>query len=62
MFGKSKNKDGPLSPPIKGSWEFQFNNELKAAVHRRDKINQELSEKIPKRISAQQGTSGGLSP
>ena len=62
MFGKGKNKDGPLSPPIKGSWEFQFNNELKTAVQRRDKINQELAEKRPKSISAQTGTCGGLSP
>ena len=45
MFGFGKNKDdGPISPPVKGSWEFNFNKELMQAVKRRDKINIRLEE------------------
>ena len=45
MFGFSKNKDdGLLSPPIRGSWEFNFNRELQQAVKRREKLNKQLEE------------------
>jgi hypothetical protein len=62
MFGRNKNKDGPISPPVKGSFIYDFESELQAAVARRDRINIELEAKNPRKTSGQENVSGGLSP
>lgn len=57
MFGFNKNKDdGPLSPPVRGSWEFNFNKELLQAVKRREKLNKQLEEDGNSRKSSTNST------
>ena len=55
FFNKSED-DGPVSPPIKGSWEFNFNNELKQAVKKREKHNKKLEEDINARKISSEST------
>ena len=63
MFGRNKNKDGPISPPPKGSWEFTFQSELEAAVAKRRKgLNKDAGSKNPRKTSGQENCPGGLSP
>ena len=66
MFGKGKKKDGPISPPASGSWEFTFMSELEAAVHRREQKNQELSAALAAKTSrvsfGSHSSYGGLLP
>ena len=55
FFNKSED-DGPLSPPVKGSWEFTFNKELQQAVKRREKLNKKLEEDISSRKISSEST------
>lgn len=55
FFNKSED-DGPLSPPVKGSWEFTFNKELQQAVKKREKLNKKLEEDISSRKISSEST------
>ena len=55
FFNKSED-DGPMSPPVKGSWEFTFNKELQQAVKKREKLNKKLEEDISSRKTSSEST------
>ena len=57
MFGFFKSEDeAPISPPVKGSWEFNFNKELQAAVKRREKLNKKLEDDMNDRKASTDST------